>query len=238
MPFDLRDRGKCRVCEIEIAKNRFYCDEHRPVETVKKAEAKAAAHARNKAVKNEPPKRPATAVSAARTVVQAGTPTTEARKRPPTAKEWSDKMGMALALLTTWLVLRIISRSDLAEAPDEVQDATADRLEMGEDEVDAIVDPFVALVTGPLGGLNKKYGRQSLEILGILPAVVAFLTWRGRLRDFEKTHVPQRPRRREQPRAQEPVGTDGEAPIFTPARFNGATVFEPELSGLVGPHPA
>ena len=220
--FDVNDRGICKVCQIEIAKNRFYCDEHRPAKPEPKAK--------------EPKSRPATAVSAATAIVREGTPTTEAaRKRPPTAKEWQDKMGLALALLTTWMVLRIVSRSDLHEAPDEVQDSAVDHLEMGEDEVDAIVDPFVALITGPLGGVNKKYGRQSLEILGVLPAALAMVTWRGRVRDFERAHCPPR-QKRGQHRAQVPPRQDdGERP---PTVWNGATAeWQTNGSGLVAPQP-
>jgi len=220
--FDVNDRGICKVCQIEIAKNRFYCDEHRPA----KPETKA----------KEPKSRPATAVSAATAIVREGTPTTEAaRKRPPTAKEWQDKMGLALALLTTWMVLRIVSRSDLHEAPDEVQDSAVDHLEMGEDEIDAIVDPFVALITGPLGGVNKKYGRQSLEILGVLPAALAMVTWRNRVRDFERAHCPPR-QKRGQHRAQVPPRQDdGERP---PTVWNGATAeWQTNGSGLVAPQP-
>ena len=220
--FDVNDRGICKVCQIEIAKNRFYCDEHRPAKPEPKAK--------------EPKSRPATAVSAATAIVREGTPTTEAaRKRPPTAKEWQDKMGLALALLTTWMVLRIVSRSDLHEAPDEVQDSAVDHLEMGEDEVDAIVDPFVALITGPLGGVNKKYGRQSLEILGVLPATLAMVTWRNRVRDFERAHCPPR-QKRGQHRAQVPPRQDdGERP---PTVWNGATAeWQTNGSGLVAPQP-
>ena len=221
--FDVKDRGICKVCQIEIAKNRFYCDDHRPAKPEPKAK--------------EPKSRPATAVSAATAIVREGTPTTEAaRKRPPTAKEWQDKMGLALALLTTWMVLRIVSRSDLHEAPDEVQDSAVDHLEMGEDEVDAIVDPFVALITGPLGGVNKKYGRQSLEILGVLPAALAMVTWRNRVRDFERAHCPPR-QKRGQHRAQVPPRQDdGERP---PTVWNGATAeWQTNGSGLVAPQPS
>ena len=221
--FDVKDRGICKVCQIEIAKNRFYCDEHRPAKLEPKVK--------------EPKSRPATAVSAATAIVREGTPATEAaRKRPPTAKEWQDKMGLALALLTTWMVLRIVSRSDLHEAPDEVQDSAVDHLEMGEDEVDAIVDPFVALITGPLGGVNKKYGRQSLEILGVLPAALAMVTWRNRVRDFERAHCPPR-QKRGQHRAQVPPRQDdGERP---PTVWNGATAeWQTNGSGLVAPQPA
>ena len=220
--FDVKDRGICKVCQIEIAKNRFYCDEHRPAKPEPKVK--------------EPKSRPATAVSAATAIVREGTPATEAaRKRPPTAKEWQDKMGLALALLTTWMVLRIVSRSDLHEAPDEVQDSAVDHLEMGEDEVDAIVDPFVALITGPLGGVNKKYGRQSLEILGVLPAALAMVTWRNRVRDFERAHCPPR-QKRGQHRAQVPPRQDdGERP---PTVWNGATAeWQTNGSGLVAPQP-
>jgi hypothetical protein len=220
--FDVKDRGICKVCQIEIAKNRFYCDDHRPAKPEPKAK--------------EPKSRPATAVSAATAIVREGTPTTEAaRKRPPTAKEWSEKMGLALALLTTWMVLRIVSRSDLHEAPDEVQDSAVDHLEMGEDEVDAIVDPFVALITGPLGGVNKRYGRQSLEILGVLPAALAMVTWRNRVRDFERAHCPPR-QKRGQHRAQVPSRQDdGERP---PAVWNGSTAeWQTNGSGLVAPQP-
>jgi len=220
--FDVNDRGICKVCQIEIAKNRFYCDDHRPTKPEPKTK--------------EPKARPATAVSAATAIVREGAPTTEAaRKRPPTAKEWSEKMGLALALLTTWLVLRIISRSDVSQAPDEEQDAWADRLEMGEDEVSAIVDPFVALITGPLGGVNKKYGRQSLEILGVLPAALAMVTWRNRVRDFERAHCPPR-QKRGQHRAQVPPRQDdGERP---PTVWNGATAeWQTNGSGLVAPQP-
>ena len=100
-----------------------------------------------------------------------------------------------------------------------MQDNAADHLEMGEDEVDAIVDPFVALITGPLGGVNKKYGRQSLEILGVLPAALAMVTWRARVRDFERAHCPPR-QKRGQHRAQVPQRADGEE-NFTPARLTG-----------------
>lgn len=172
-----------------------------------------------------PPKRPATVVSAASAIIHEGEPTTAAAlKRPPTAKEWSDKMGLALALLTTWMVLLIIARSDIAAAPDETQDEAANRLEMGEDEVDAIVDPFVAFITGPLGGLNKRYGRSSLEILGVLPASLAFVTWRSRVRDFERAHCPPR-NRKERPGATQPRRADGQE-VFRPAVFNGSTVTE------------
>jgi len=221
--FNVNDRGICKVCQIEIPKNRFYCDDHRPIKPEPKVK--------------EPKSRPATAVSAATAIVREGTPATEAaRKRPPTAKEWQDKMGLALALLTTWMVLRIVSRSDLHEAPDEVQDSAVDHLEMGEDEVDAIVDPFVALITGPLGGVNKKYGRQSLEILGVLPAALAMVTWRNRVRDFERAHCPPR-QKRGQHRAQVPPRQDdGERP---PTVWNGATAeWQTNGSGLVAPQPA
>jgi hypothetical protein len=164
-------------------------------------------------------------VSAASAIIHEGEPTTAAAlKRPPTAKEWSDKMGLALALLTTWMVLLIIARSDIAAAPDETQDEAANRLEMGEDEVDAIVDPFVAFITGPLGGLNKRYGRSSLEILGVLPASLAFVTWRSRVRDFERAHCPPR-NRKERPGATQPRRADGQE-VFRPAVFNGSTVTE------------
>ena len=225
--FDVKDRGICKVCQIEIPKNRFYCDEHRPEPH----------RTRNKEDKPDAPKkRPATAVSAASAIVREGTPTTEAaRKRPPTAKEWQDKMSLALALITTWVVLRIISRSDVAQAPDEEQDAWADRLEMGEDEVDAIVDPFVALITGPLGGVNKRYGRQSLEILGVLPAALAMVTWRGRVRDFERAHCPPRQKRGQHQRAPVPPRQDEQE--RPPPVWNGSTVFESNGAGLVAPQP-
>jgi hypothetical protein len=143
-------------------------------------------------------------------------------------------MSLALALLTTWLVLKTIARSDIAAAPDEVQDQAADKLEMGEDEVDAIVDPFVALITGPLGGINKKYGRQSMEILGVLPAVLALATWRARIREFEKAHCP--PRRRKEPRraqVAQPEDRGERVPVY-----NGSTAYEGNGTGLVAPQPA
>jgi hypothetical protein len=183
------------------------------------------------------PERPTTVVSAASAIVHEGEPTTEAaRKRPPTAKEWSDKAALALALLTTWFMLRLIARSDLANAPDEVQDGFADHLEMGEDEVEAVVDPFIALITGPLGSMNKRYGRASLEILGVLPASLAFVTWHSRVQDFERQHCPPK-QRRERPSAPQPVGANGEE-VFVPRIWNGSTVFEPDTIGLVGPQSA
>lgn len=220
-------RGHCQTCGIEVAANRYYCDEHRP-----------AAKPKKKKDKDAPAVRPATPVAAVKAIAAAGAPTTEAaRKKAPTAAEWREKMSLALALLTTWLVLRIIARSDISSEPDDVQDAAADRLEMGNDEVDAIVDPVVALITGPLGSANKKFGRQAMELLGVLPAALAFTTWRARVRDFERQHCPPRQRGGRQ-RAPQPARTDdgsgGEG--FPVPYLNGAQPAGSQ-SGLVAPHP-
>lgn len=227
VPPDISLRGHCQTCQVEVAKNRFYCDEHRPPPS----------HKRKK--DGDAPKKPATAVSAAREIAQAGT-TDAARKRPPSAAEWRTKMSLALALLTTWMVLRVIGRSDVSEAPDETQEAWANRLDMGDDEVDAIVDPFVALITGPLGAANKRYGRGAIEILGVLPACLALTTWRTRIRQFEREHCP--PRERRFARAPRPQRADGAPPAdlgapgtaVQPAYLNGA-IGAQEQEGLVPP---
>lgn len=169
-----------------------------------------------------------TAVRAASEIAHAGEPTGAASRKPPTAAEWKAKASLFLALLTTWMVLRVISRSDV---PDEDHDAWADKLEMGDDEVDAIVDPFVGVIVGPLGSLNKKYGRGAVELLGVLPAVLAMVTWRTRVRDFERHHCPPRQQRRGVRNAPQPGRADGETPA--PAVYNGSTAWAQEAAGLV-----
>ena len=187
------------------------------------------------------PKRPATPVSAASAIVHAGEPTSEAAKRkPPTSAEWREKLGLTLALITLWMVMRLVARSDLRDAPDEIQDAYTDRLAMGDDEVDAIVDPFVALISGPLGGVNKKYGRAGLEVLGVAPATLAMVTWRSRVRDFEREHCAPRGKRKERPRhAPDPGRADGGegAPAFAVPYLNGSIGHQEETAGVVPPHP-
>lgn len=214
--FEASARGRCKVCGDQIAPNRYYCDEHRPAQKTKSAgEPKA-------------PKAP-TAVSVASTLVHEGEPSGAARSRPPTAKEWTDRLALALAFVTIYLVARIVARSDLPEADHET---AQERLEMGDDEVEAIVEPIVAAITGPGHKLNKRYGRGALELLGTLPAGIAIVTWRTRVREFERQHCP--PKTRRNLNASRGSGARPEAPgPQGPHLFNGQPAeYDPEV-GLV-----
>jgi hypothetical protein len=202
----------------------------------------ASAHARREHPKpkkdDAPPARgdkpkKATAVSAASAIAHAGKPAGADSSKPPTATEWKAKAGLFLELLTLYLVMRIVSRSDL---PEEEHDSATDRLEMGNDEVEAIIDPFVGLITGPFGKLNKKYGRGAVEVLGVLPAVLALVTWRTRVRDFERHHCAPKSRKGVREIAADIRGADGPPSEPAPAYYNGSTVQEAQ-GGLIS-HPS
>lgn len=230
----LENAGTCKVCEgPAISPRSIYCADHRPASTVRSAEAKKRTRENKRNRTSAPPRerKAPTAVAAATEIVHAGEPTGGDKSKPPTAKEWKAKASLFLELLTLYLVMRIVARSDLPEAE---HDAATDRLEMGDDEVEAIIDPFVGLITGPFGALNKKYGRGAVEILGVLPAVLALVTWRARVRDFERHHCPPKNRRGVRAIATDLRGTSqGQAAGPEPVYYHNGSTAPQEVPGLI-----
>lgn len=170
------------------------------------------------------------------TIGDAGKPRGAAARQAPKRGEWEKKVSMTLGIVATWRTVRVVNSSRL---PDEAKDEAVDRLTMSEDETDAVAAPFASVVAeGPLAALNKKYGRQALDVLDLLPALVAIVSFESRIRDFNRQYgnppAPRQPRgRREAPaNGSRPVASDAapEEGAWTPHVPDGVVAYGPGVS--------
>lgn len=176
--------GTCKTCGAPAWHPRSNkCAEHRNTPAIKvKAEPKKtkAAPAPRVASDGGPVDDPSPLATA---VAEAGKITAKTfSDRPPNAKEWEDKLTSLVVLLTmTYVEYAIVKPFKL---PEQVADAWVERLGMTEEEAATIVEPcsFVIAKTD----LNKKHGREAIEILAFAPAILSVISWADRVTEFRR----------------------------------------------------
>jgi hypothetical protein len=114
--------------------------------------------------------------------------------KPPTAKEWEDTLSSVVVLLTmTYVEYMVVKPFKIAE-PAATQWVSS--LGMNDDEARTIVEPCSFLLAK--SEINKKHGRDAIEILAFAPAILAIVAWADRVSRFradmqqqlgEGTHV-------------------------------------------------
>lgn len=197
--------GSCTVCGNKSwSPNSNKCEEHR-------RKTKAGRIGGNVAA--SPAKE-----TAARTLI-GNLPTVDAKTfsgKPPTAAEWEDKLTSFLVLATMTYVSFAIVRP--LHVPDEVGTQWTNHLAMTDAEATTIVEPLAHYLAG--SSINKKHGREAIEVLAFAPAALSFMDWMGRVNDF-KAEIKKLQQGAPNPAANPAMSTD--VGVHVPAPENGET---------------
>lgn len=102
--------------------------------------------------------------------------------RPPTAAEWDDKLGDLVVLLTMVYVEYAVVRP--FKLADDVAAHWIEQLGMTEQEAATIVEPCSFLIAKT--DLNKKHGREAMEVLAFAPAILSVIEWTNRVSEFRR----------------------------------------------------
>ena len=193
MPFQFRDgtfAGTCSVCGAPSWSPRSNkCADHKSATPYKskskKAKAERAAARRSPSVASDggPITGPVTGPSTKQYVEAAGEITSKTFSgKPPTASEWEEKLTALVVLGTMTYVEYVVVR------PVGLSDADATQavaiLGMTDEEARTIVEPCSYLLGR--SELNKKHGREAIEILAFAPALLAIVSWADRVSQFRQ----------------------------------------------------
>jgi hypothetical protein len=100
--------------------------------------------------------------------------------RPPTASEWEDKLASLVVLATMTYVEYVVVKPLHLPEPDATQAVAL--LGMTDEEARTIVEPGSYLLGR--SAINKKHGREAIEILAFAPAILAIVQWADRVSSF------------------------------------------------------
>ena len=103
--------------------------------------------------------------------------------KPPSAAEWEDKLTSLVVLATMTYVEYVVVRPWKLAEP-YATEAVA-MLGMTNDEAQAIIEPCSFLLAR--SEINKKHGREALELLAFAPAILAIVAWANRVSDFRQS---------------------------------------------------
>lgn len=177
--------GTCKTCgEPAWSPRSNACAQHRktPAIKVKAEKKKTSAGAPGPRVSSDggPVDEPS---PAAKVVEAAGAITARTfSDRPPNAKEWEEKLSTVVVLLTMTYVDYAVVRP--FHLPDDQAATWIERLGMTDDEASTVVEPCSFLIAKT--DLNKKHGREAIEILAFAPAILAVIEWSNRVAEFRR----------------------------------------------------
>jgi len=103
--------------------------------------------------------------------------------KPPTASEWEDKLT-ALVVLGTMTYVEYVVLRPFGLAEPGASEAVA-MLGMSDDEARTIVEPCSYLLSK--SRINKKHGREAIELLAFAPAILAIIAWADRVQQFRQS---------------------------------------------------
>ena len=177
MPFEFKDGSKPGVCKTcgkpSWSPRSNACLEHKKTPAVKaKASSKriGGAEASAKPILTQ-------------AVEAAGEITAKTfGSRPPTAQEWEDKLTALVVLLTMTYVEYVVVRPFQLPEPNATNAVAA--LGMTDDEARTIVEPCSYLMAKT--EINKKHGREAIEVLAFAPAILAVVGWADRVSQFRR----------------------------------------------------
>jgi hypothetical protein len=102
--------------------------------------------------------------------------------KAPSASEWEDKLSALVVLLTfTYVEYAVVRPFHL---PDDQAAMWVERLGMTDDEAEKIVEPCSFMIAKT--DLNKKHGREAIEVLAFAPAILAVISWADRVSEFRR----------------------------------------------------
>ena len=176
MPFTFPDGsspGTCTVCGAKSWSPRSNkCEEHKPEQKPKTPRKRG----RPSLNADGSPKQTAVKVIETAGAIDAKT----FSGKPPSASEWEDKLTSLVILLTMTYVEYAVVRPTHLPEPHATE--AVSQLGMTEDEARTIVEPCAYLLAR--SSINKKHGREALELLAFAPAVLAIIAWTDRVQSF------------------------------------------------------
>jgi hypothetical protein len=180
MPFVFRDGSVAGVCSVcgepgwSIRSNK--CAEHRTTPPVKLKAEKAKKGKGSSVNPDGSSKSTAAQFVAAAGAIDAKT----FSGKPPTAAEWEDKLTALVVLATMTYVEYVVVKPFRLPEPDATNAVAL--LGMTDDEARTIVEPCSYLLSK--SSINKKHGREALELLAFAPAILAIVAWADRVQSF------------------------------------------------------
>jgi hypothetical protein len=141
--------------------------------------------------------------------------------KPPSASEWEDKLTSLVILATMTYVEYVVVRPWKLAEPYSTE--AVSMLGMTDEEARTIIEPCSFLLART--EINKKHGREALEILAFAPALLAIVAWADRVSSFRQSMQaqlgdPQNVRSERPQAAPSPSETRDGAPL---ANFRGVT---------------
>lgn len=216
--FEPENRGKCKTCSIDIPKNRYYCDEHRPALMPKKP---TAAQKRAKANLDKPA---VTKIGAAATDIAKGAGGGKApsggAKKAPTVDATAKVMGKVLMYVTILIAMRLVS-SDPDLRTDADREAQAQEIQLDEAQAQAMIHPIARFVT-PLG-FWRAYGGHVIDNADIIDCVASIYDYFSGLARYSASL-----RRRRLELDSIPVASRPAMPAHMPVQSTNGVVAEPE----------
>jgi hypothetical protein len=179
MPFTFKDGslpGVCSVCGATSWSPRSNkCEQHKPI----KVKAKNVKGPNVKGPNADGTRKPVvTQVVETAGAINART----FSGKPPTAGEWEDKLTSLVVLLTmTYVEYAVVKPWELPE-PRATEAVAA--LGMTDDEARTIVEPVGYLLAKT--EINKKHGREAIELLAFAPAILSVIAWAERVTTFRR----------------------------------------------------
>lgn len=234
MPFVFKDGSVAGVCSVcgdsawSIRSNK--CETHRTAPVLKLKAEKPKKGQKSSVNADGSPKNVITQVVETAGAIDAKT----FSGKPPTAAEWEDKLTSLVVLLTmTYVEYAVVKPLKMSDA-----DATqaVSYLGMTDDEARTIVEPCSYLLSK--SSINKKHGREAIEVLAFAPAILAIVSWADRVSTFRQQMLAAQ--QSGQLQGDPNVSTESHGPTESPSRpqgpgpvvanFGGPGVWDPRES--------
>lgn len=189
MPFVFKDgsvAGTCTVCgdpSWSIRSNK--CEAHKSAKPyVSKSKKAKAERTAKRPVKPALSSDGGPSESTVAQAVQNATTITASTfsSKPPSAGEWEDALAALVVLATMTYVEYVVVRP--YKLPDDAATNAVSILGMSDDEARTIVGPCSYLLSK--SDVNKKHGREAIEVLAFAPAILAIVAWADRVAQFRR----------------------------------------------------
>lgn len=183
----LGQAGHCTKCGVEVAKNRYYCDEHRPPKTVANAKAKATkAAARATEIITTEPSQAATHIAAAATPQGGGRGATKA----PTVDATAKVLGRILMYVTIIIAMGLVARDPTLHNEAE-REAQVEQLRLDEDQATKMLHPVARFITPTK--MWSTYGGHLIANADVIDALAALYDYFSGLARYRRERLARSP---------------------------------------------
>ena len=189
--FTAENRGHCATCHIEVAKNRFYCDEHRPKAAEATARSKAKARAQREAAKateiiTTEPSQAATHIAAAATPQGGG----RGAPKAPTVDATAKVLGRIFMYITIIIAMGLVSRDPTLHTEAE-REAQVEQLRLDEDQATKMLHPIARFITPTK--MWSTYGGHLIANADVIDALAALYDYFSGLARYRRERLARAP---------------------------------------------